>query len=355
MRRLVVCADGTWNSADREEKRTNVSHLHGAVRPRARDGTEQRVFYDEGVGAKGGMIDVLTGGAFGTGLSDNILDGYRYLVGEYEPGDELYFIGFSRGAYTVRSLAGLVRNCGIVKREHAGRAKEAFKLYRDRGDDTHPNSVRARDFRKEYSHEARIRFLGVWDTVGALGVPTRGPLGKLSRRRHGFHDVRLSSWVENAAQALAIDERRKPYAPSVWEVRASEVGKDGQRVEQRWFPGVHSNVGGGYPDRVLSNLALCWIADRARAAGLDVDETCGTVPEGHHGGRLYDSMALFFKPFGAQVRAIGVERRDPETDERLETFEVVDASATRRRGDATLSPPYDPPNWSDFWERAVHG
>ena len=193
-------------------------------------------------------------------------DCYRFLVERYEPGDELFLFGFSRGAFTARSLAGLIRNAGILRREHAGRVDEAYRLYRARGDLAHPSGIESRIFRRWYSHEPDVHFIGVWDTVGALGIP--GMRGRLAERMWGFHDTQLSSHVSNAFHALAIDERRRPFAPTLWDRPADAPG---QTLEQVWFAGVHSDVGGGYPNPGLSEIALLWMAGRAAACGLAFD------------------------------------------------------------------------------------
>ena len=359
MRRLVVCCDGTWNSADRAkadgEGRTNVARFHDAVvEGDVGGGVEQRRFYDPGVGT-GSWWDRLVGGAFGTGLSKNIRDCYAWLIANWRPGDELYFVGFSRGAYTARSLAGLVRNAGILRPEHAGRVGEAYDLYRDRSDDTHPDSERSKAFRARYAvtDTVPISCVAVWDTVGSLGVPTRGPIGMLSRSRNGFHDVTLSSRVQNGFHALAIDERRKPFAPTLWEIPERELAArraSGQRVEQVWFAGVHSNVGGGYPDTGLSDLALAWILDRVASCGLvlrrDAVLTCG----GRCDGRLYDSMSALFKPLGAFVRPVKQPRRAPDGAPLL-TFEDVHPSVVERW--QKLRPGWDPENMRALWQALV--
>lgn len=354
MRRLVVCADGTWNRDDTADgtHATNVVRLARAVAPVADDGTAQLVHYHPGVGT-GGWWDRITGGAFGSGISRNIMDCYRWLVEEYAPGDQLFLFGFSRGAYTVRSLAGFVRNAGILRREHAGRVAEAYELYRDRTDATRPAADAAVQFRASYSHQATITCLGVWDTVGALGIPTRGPVGWISRRRHGFHDVALSSHVHNAFHAVAIDERRAPFAPTLWAVRADDPAcrAGSWRVEQRWFAGVHSNVGGGYPDCGLSNLALRWMADRATQCGLAL--TPGFVealdPACDCAGELYDSMSAAFRALGAHVRTIdaGVPQGTPPVP--VLTFEDVDSSVVARHANPKTG--YAPDNFLQYWRR----
>jgi uncharacterized protein (DUF2235 family) len=284
-KRLIVCCDGTWNSEDMEGG-TNVWKLSELVLAQDPQGVEQRVMYLPGVGtdlrrsAIGRRLSQLGGGIFGWGLNANVLEAYRWLMEEYEPGDELWLFGFSRGAYTARSLAGLIRNCGVVRRRHAQRMNQAMTIYRARNSASAPDAPQSRSFRRNYAHEvAAVRFLGVWDTVGALGVP--GLAGKafwLWNRRYRFHDVDLSRRVEHAYHAVAVDERRPAFAPSLWSESST-----GQRthVEQVWFAGVHSDVGGGYAETGLSNETLRWMLVKACAAGLaiDAEKAAAHVPD----------------------------------------------------------------------------
>jgi len=237
-------------------------------------GIAQVVSYGQGVGT-GNLIDHWTGGAFGEGLVDNIYDGYRFLIGNYELDDELFFFGFSRGAYTARSLCGMIRKCGILKRASVMHYHEALELYRD--SNTRPDDPKACKFREQYSVAGNgaigITFLGVWDTVGALGIPIRG-LRWLTRKDHQFHDTELSKSVSRACQALAIDEHRAPFKPTLW----TEIAKEGQLVQQVWFCGAHSDVGGGYPEiggdpskGSLSDNSLQWMIEAATSAGLVFD------------------------------------------------------------------------------------
>ncbi len=220
-KRIVICCDGTWNRPEQPVP-SNVVRTARAVLPTGRDGVSQVVFYDEGVGT-GNRIDRLLGGAFGDGLVRNIADAYRFLVHNYAAGDELFLFGFSRGAYTARSLAGLLRNSGLLHKAHADRFTAAFDLYRRQ--DAPPSSPEAQAFRAAHSREVGVHFLGVWDTVGSLGIPLRG-LRYLTMRRHQFHDVELSGSMRNAFQALAVDERRFPFArPS---------GSPSPRRARRW-------------------------------------------------------------------------------------------------------------------------
>ncbi|MGA5535425.1 DUF2235 domain-containing protein [Mycolicibacterium nivoides] len=268
-KRLVVCCDGTWNTPDQTTEGkptpTNVAKVAMALAPHDDEGREQRLFYHRGVGTT--RSDRLLGGAFGAGLFRDVCDTYRFVVQNYQPGDELYFFGFSRGAFTARSTAGLIRNSGVLHRDNADQIGQAYALYRGGNTNTNPRSVAAALFRKMYSYETDIRFIGVWDTVGALGIPSAG--GRLARRfnrRYEFHDTTLSSKVREAYQALAIDERRGPFVPTIWS--KSDMAPPTQRLEQVWFTGSHSDVGGGNRHHGLSDIALCWMLEKARGAGL---------------------------------------------------------------------------------------
>jgi uncharacterized protein (DUF2235 family) len=273
---LVVCCDGTWNDPDELRAGvaapTNVAKLALALvsdLERAPDECEQLVHYVPGVGTAPG--ERLVGGAFGVGISANIRDGYRFLAQYYAPGDQVFLFGFSRGAYTARSLGGLIRNCGILRADCLDRVDAAYAFYRDRTNQSHPCTLAARIFRDSYSHEdSRVHCIGVWDTVGALGIPTHLPgwddLSKVFtgwEELWGFHDTTLSSEVRYAYHALAIDEERPPYAPTLW----TGTPAVGQVLEQVWFAGVHSEVGGGSKDASLSDIALLWMAEKAQGAG----------------------------------------------------------------------------------------
>lgn len=295
-RRLVVCCDGTWSRADQTHL-TNVIKVAHAVKPVASDGTDQIVFYDPGVGT-GNLIDRLFGGALGNGLEQNVRDAYLFLVHNYQVHDELFFFGFSRGAYTVRSLAGMIRNSGLLKKLHAGKFKDAYELYRRH--DVHPNSDTAQRFRLDHSYQPFIKFIGVWDTVGALGVPLE--IAWWVRRRYQLHDVELSKWVRNGYQALSIDDRRKVFEPAVWGPR-----EKGQRIEQTWFAGCHADVGGGVPDSRLSDITLRWMADRAEKHGLELDhEYLDAVHRPDHRGPIHDSYSLVYRLWLPVAREIGL-------------------------------------------------
>ncbi len=281
-KKLVVFCDGTWNRADQKTLDgrpcpTNVLRLFEATMPYDQQDNPQIVHYVEGVGTR--KAERLRGGGFGYGISDNIKNAYCFIVSNYEPGDEIFLFGFSRGAFTARSIAGLIRNVGILRRDKRHLVSEAFRRYKDRSPKWHPDSEYSNEFRKENTHQNEtIRFLGVWDTVGALGAPFGMVLGwivdKLFKCR--FHDVNLSSIIESAYHALSIDERRWPFRPTLWKLNDKHLQKNAANgnhpaYEEKWFPGVHSNVGGGYPNTGLSDCALEWMVDRARYHGLNVN------------------------------------------------------------------------------------
>lgn len=267
-KRLVICCDGTWNRPDSKHV-TNIEKIARTVQTDVAKtgGVQQLVLYLSGVGAGSYTMDRLLGGAFGMGLFANIRSAYRFLALNYDPGDEIYVFGFSRGAYTARSLVGMLSKAGLLTRTALinDRLPDAIERYQTRANKAKKFGRSNEEFRKDYCHPAlKVHFLGVFDTVGALGVP--GP----SRRRYEFHDVKLSDLVLCARQALSIDERRMTFEPCLWE---SDGGcpPDDPRVKQVWFEGVHSDVGGGYGECGLSDTALLWMARQAHEQGLVFD------------------------------------------------------------------------------------
>jgi len=339
MKRLILCCDGTWNTVDQEHDGkpcpTNVVKLGYRVATHD-NSVPQIIYYDQGVGT-GNILDRWSGGAFGNGLEDNIHDAYRFLVANYDAGDELFLFGFSRGAFTARSLVGMIRKCGIVSRKYVERYRDALALYRSAD---HPDHATPVKFRAAYSvvgeQTIPIRFIGVWDTVGALGIPLRG-LRSLSRRKYQFHDTELSGTVESAYHALAIDERRAPFEPAVWDYKP----KPGQTVEQVWFCGVHSDVGGGYPDSAPSDLALTWMIANAKGAGLVFDadtERTHPIAQVYDAG-LHDSMKSLYRLTRGIDRHIAADR-DPTQSLHLSVEWRWDHDAS-----------YRPPALRDYFNR----
>jgi hypothetical protein len=301
MKRLVICCDGTWNRPDAKHV-TNIEKIARTVQTdlARTGGVQQLVLYLSGVGGAGYHTDRLLGGAFGLGLFHNVLAGYRFLSLNYEPGDEIYVFGFSRGAYTARSLAGMVSKVGLLTRRALVQEKlpEAVERYKGVDPEGGKKGASNEEFKRDFCHpDTPIHFIGVFDTVGALGVP-----GAL-RRRHQFHDVKLGPAVRNARQALAVDERRMKFEPCLWDAVDESCCED-PRVKQVWFEGCHSDVGGGYQDTGLSDTALLWMVSEANEKGLAFDEelletyvACGDTAIRH------DSSKLLFTVLDLVIRA----------------------------------------------------
>lgn len=338
---LIVCCDGTWNRPDQGGGPTNVTKMARAITQRNKKGEPQIVYYDEGVGT-GNSIDRYLGGSIGIGLGDNVQQAYRFLALNYETDDQIIMFGFSRGAYTVRSLAGLVSLVGLIRKGDLDQMPRIWEYYRT------PPPDRRIDYIDERMVAARpqIDLMGVWDTVGALGIPGN-ILGRIGRRKHEFHDVKLGKKIKRAYQALAIDEPRKLYAPAVWDT--AQKNPD-QAVEQIWFAGAHSNIGGGYADPVLSDQAFLWMISKAQPL-LDFDEDYLK----RRVERLADNEArgLLVNPAGGFWAALGRIDREIGKD----TSEAVHPSAVarykcREDGSASYQPyPYEPRNLVAYLKR----
>jgi hypothetical protein len=270
MKRLVVCCDGTWNKPDNETI-TNVEKIARTVQtdPYEAGGVHQLVYYVSGVGTESYRADRLLGGAFGFGLFSNVVASYRFLAQNYEPGDEIFIVGFSRGAYTARSVAGMVGRVGLLTKVSLveERLPAAVHLYERANPAEGAFGESVDEFKHDHCHAADVTFLGVFDTVGALGVPG------FMRLAPRFHDVQLTSGVLRARHAMAIDEPRLKFAPTFWEAPAqpADAPTEDPRVKQVWFEGAHSDVGGGYRSTGLSDTALLWMAREAHDAGLVFD------------------------------------------------------------------------------------
>lgn len=274
---VIVCTDGTWNhpaatdlaSQDFTPADTNVyklfSLLAGEAQTRSpttriKQVAGQVALYDDGVGADGGWAMRVVEGATGAGLELKLRDGYRFVSEQYEPGDRLYLCGFSRGAFTARSLGGMLTRCGVPSRTSQNDifASHAFDVYR-RNDPAVTAQYRT-DYRCQ---DVTIEVIGVWDTVGALGIPI-GLFSALDHLLFRFHDTSLHPNVRFGYHALAIDEQRESFAPALWDAR--------EGIEQVWFAGVHADIGGGYHETGLSDLGLAWMLKKLQAHGILFDD-----------------------------------------------------------------------------------
>lgn len=300
-KRIVVCSDGTGNTAI-AGRGTNVFKVFEAVDLESHrydaTVTPQVAIYDDGVGTGNFKPLKWLGGAAGLGLSRNVRHLYAELARIYDPGDEIYMFGFSRGAFTVRTLVGLIATCGIIDIKQVRNAgdfdrlvDEAYRSYRKcyaaklQSLFTKPSPTYGKDFKQHFSHnnDVRVRFLGVWDTVDAVGMPFRtADLINATVHRFKFPDLKLSPIVDRACHALAIDDERQSFHPLMFEETAGDAG----RIEQVWFAGCHSNIGGGYPKQGMSLVTLDWMLDQAESAGL---------PYGERGLRLNNQDRVSFR------------------------------------------------------------
>src|SRR5215510_905023 len=308
--RLILCLDGTWNTAD-GERVTNIVRVRDLIDPRVDtpDGPEeQRVYYHNGVGTGLSTKDKWIGGAAGLGLGHTVRGAYKFVSQHYRDGTEIYLFGFSRGAFTARSLAGYISASGLLKPEFCSPENEAraWRYYSTAPDDRFPSE--REQLRKLSFDNVRIRLVGVFDTVGALGVPLDW-FGSWNRRRFQFHDVALGSNVDYAFHALAIDEKRGPFQATLWQYPNHKYFK---HVEQVWFPGVHANVGGGYENTGLSDRSLFWMLSRIEkhAVGLKFVDgwTRKVKPETY--GELHDSRtaAYWWSRVRPMIRVINQRR-----------------------------------------------
>lgn len=294
MKRIALFADGTWNSPE-QGSASNVLRLARALKPGTLQ-AKQIAFYDWGVGTDRKKI---AGGISGAGIDKNIIDCYRFLVHNYAEGDQLFLFGFSRGAYTVRSLAGFIRNCGLLKREHATQIPSAYKLYRKRARASGPNGEIATRFRRNYAVAdlTPIEFVGAWDTVGALGVPV--PFwGTLGEKEFLFHDTEPSKIIRQARHAVSIDEDREDFCPTLWDE------KPGMDLKQLWFSGVHSDIGGGYKESGLSDCSLQWMLEQANQFGLEFESHLLTKLASNPLGKQHNERRGIYRARGRLIRTI---------------------------------------------------
>ncbi|HWE53346.1 MAG TPA: DUF2235 domain-containing protein [Bryobacteraceae bacterium] len=258
-KRIIFCADGTWDDA---AKNTNVYKFFKALTETA----EQVAFYDDGVGSNGLPLNKFAGGAFGTGLFQKIKNGYTKIAHVYEQGDQIFLIGFSRGAYTARCLAGMIAVCGLPTANFTdAMVDQAFQAYREKNNRA---QILAGLTKTCNLFNPGIAMVGVWDTVGSLGIPA--VFGGVDPLVYGFLDTSLHPAVQHAYHALATDERRCEFPATLWENPVP-----GQTLEQVWFCGVHCDVGGSYPEdpdgSALADLTLAWMLGKATALGLQFD------------------------------------------------------------------------------------
>ena len=380
MKRIVVLIDGTWNK-EATTGNTNVATLdpgnrvvaNAFIKVMAANGIAQRVHYHDGVGSEGDFFKKVLGGAIGVGLKGIIKECYGFVVADYAPGDEIYLIGFSRGAYAARALAGLIGASGIQRQADADTFEVAWQHYRVAPQvRAQPATANASDQKaiadynslaaKQAFHDTRgVTCVAVWDTVGSYGVPAGFGLAPLARyvalTKLGFHDTSFGDHVAVGLHAVGVDEHRRPFVPTFWTIAKGQQPKG--HVEQTWFAGAHCNVGGGYPDHGLSDQALVWMIARVKAlTGLEFNLEAvkvGTQP--NIGGTVVDSTVGWpldhaFPHYRKMLSPIAIhhgyfENTDDPSQEHIN--ERVHWSVIAKNQDRTAlayNPPNLPPNIS---------
>lgn len=334
-RKIILLSDGTGNSAGKLFK-TNVWRFYEALDV---SNASQVAFYNDGVGTSSIKPLALLGGAFGWGLKRNVLDLYTFLCRNYQPGDRIYGVGFSRGAFTIRVLTNFILSQGLVSdpdssddlRRKAVRLYRKFRRERTRHYGLHSLARPLRDgwvWLSDVIARGRkygtistvpvpgIEFLGLWDTVDAYGLPVEELERGIDRYIWplSLNDKTLDARIKKACHALSIDDRRKTFHPLLWDETGIDenVHTDKERLTQVWFTGVHANVGGGYPDDSLSSIALRWMVCEAIKRGLTFNDVSLAAISAKIApyGRIYESRAsMGAAPTIGMRRVISTRRR----------------------------------------------
>jgi uncharacterized protein (DUF2235 family) len=285
---IVVCCDGTGNEYG--ERNTSVIKLFHVIR---KEPGRQVAYYDPGVGTSAApaaltrtakSITRFVGLAFAYGMTKNIEDAYEYLMDKYEEGDRVFLFGFSRGAFTVRAMAGMLHKCGLLEKGSTNLIPYASKIYK------HGSSSVAKGFKNTFSRECKPHFIGVWDTVKSVGliIPRK------------FPNAVLNPDVKFGRQALAIDEKRSKFRPNLWE----ESENNNQRIMQVWFAGFHSDVAGSHREAGLPNIALKWMVDEAEKCGLLIDKKVYREIKTDYKDRVHNSLFPLWWLLGWKSRKI---------------------------------------------------
>lgn len=353
-KKLALFLDGTWNAVGTN---TNVWRLRSLCADMDAEGLQQLRYYDSGVN---GFI----GGGWGKGVTENVQEAYNWLVENYEDGDQIFIFGFSRGAHTARSLAGFISICGLLKPGGALGVDQLYERYRNDDDRTiyklptfEPKSITLEErWMLKYSRPVAIEMVGVWDTVGALGVPAFSLAG-ISSSTLKFHHTGLRIPVRHGFHALAIDEHRAKFAPTPWTIRSKAGSAPAQMrsiesVEQRWFVGAHANVGGGCFNDTLAQIPLRWMMQKASNLGLAFRNELELEGD-EHLGEISDSYKEFLKGAYSYVskRSYRPVAPDPwvgATGTHARVNETIDASVFKKWRDDIN---YRPPNVIDWAKR----
>jgi uncharacterized protein (DUF2235 family) len=308
-KRLALFLDGTWNTVS---DNTNIWRLRALFPAISSDGAEQRAYYSTGLGTKFG--EKIRGGMFGRGIDFAITSAYEWLMENYEYGDEIFIFGFSRGSYTARSLSGFVSKCGLLKSGAPLGVNQLYKRYRtadaltirgliSKKSDKSIQYTPEEQWMIDYTQVVPIKFIGVFDTVGSLGVPFPF-FRRLRGSAYPFLNTGLRINNSYAFHALALDEHRKAFEPTLWTTQGAAVTLEArlvEKTEQRWFIGAHANVGGGYFTDPLAQLPLKWLENKASEIGLSVTDKFD-IPLDAHLAPISDSFTPFLGGVYAAAR-----------------------------------------------------
>lgn len=297
---IVICCDGTFQDRNGLLVPSNAVKLASAIANKSSSGEAQVVFYSSGLGTNN-VLSRLFGGAFGLGRERILKDVYGFIANNYSDGDRLFFFGCGSGAWTVRIIAAMVAAIGVLSVDHLHKFSEAYDLYRERSAQGSHKIVKKFD---QYTSKVnKIEFMGVWDSVGPLGI-SGGSFQKYFNKKYQFHDLDPVTIVSRICHALAIDEFRRVFKPALWKVNKDSPN---QHIEQVWFAGCHADVAGGYRDSGLSDISLMWMIENAQRSGLNFDENyLKKAVQQNTRGRLHDSRIGLFKFLSKYLRPIGV-------------------------------------------------
>lgn len=364
-KRIVVCCDGTWMDSDGDyQTPSNVTRIARAISPTGIDKSSnahqpihQLVFYQNGIGTGDkSWYNRFVGGATGEGLAEHIREAYSWICMNYNPGDEIFLLGFSRGAFTARSISSLINAVGLLTSKGLEYFVQVFEdwEFQQKKDFvtkwpnipflghkppvTDPHYQQQLLDKKLTRPKIKVKCVAVWDTVGGLGIPMIGLLPQPPSKDFAFVDTRVESNIEYAFQALALDEHRRPYSPTVWDWPHVEPN-DLKVLRQTWFPGVHSDIGGSYDDNALANLTLAWMVSQLDPIlTIDHQYVYSLIEPGHPGlqghmtftsgglpkmtentkphprpwglGKIHNSMSVFYLLGGSRDRTPGEYREE---------------------------------------------
>lgn len=300
---IVIFSDGTGQEGGKGAN-TNIYKLYNMVEDRT---PNQISFYDPGLGTG---FRKLTGSVGGAGISENIQQCYSFIFNNFEAGDQIYLFGFSRGAATVRSLSSFIHYFGILPKARPDLIKQAYKIYKI-ADEQKRKSAADEFIAKHHTMWTKIKFIGCFDTVAALGIPVK-PLSLLINEipwfQHSFHNFKLSESVENAYHALSIDDERKTFHPILWNEKQKLTH---QNIKQVWFCGMHTDIGGGYDRHELSDIALIWMRDKAKEHNLLIYSESSVCYKDNPIGFMHNSRDSFWtKLYRKKCREINPEMID---------------------------------------------